>query len=951
MPSPVESPLRSPAPSDVNHFVSPVSQLRESSSTSAAPSPSRLASVKPAPFPLERQPLPPPVQPSNQAVAPGDAGEDEPRTVGQFPITFAIDVSGSTEGRVLRQEKDAILSVSSIFSSPSLVSQSTILPWSHKPHSQVGIERIESLYSAGGTDPAVLLEDSDFKAELQKSNLWFLLTDGSIDEPVVRNFANAIPNAGVHGTACVIILFGYLGNSPFDCNVSVGMSVFAVAPHCIFLFHDVRSANVYVFQAKGCFSTLLPKNKRFATFGNGTSWHDLTRITYDALAQVKVPAATKLSQDTVLLPDGREFNMKNIYNDTVSDADKMDLLSDYSALDIIILAAKTRGKDNEVKRWISNARSANEAKEPVFLQRSDVSGSAKNALMALIDKTVSASVFKDEPELFWRQLRTSLDSRDVTSAKSFLHLQHMKNWALFELRFEDECGLYSRMNEALDDVMTTMHSFDIHRMNSPASLTPMSSPRGDIPSAGPRQSPISVYQRDPASYQEQDYASLHNEYPHFAEQVHVLPPAHASTSTKLSQSLLFLPGFQGTRIYPSQSVLPTNYATCALCGEKRSIQTLLLSSNSGGDEETQDLPRANRRAKHKYPLVLGNFPETDVILPFTTCDACASILLQVGELPNGDHVTAALPLVSLHDQGNRREWLRILSEVYEHRFHEQIVFIVFLSSICSTIEDLIESDEPGAYGLIKNLEWCCQSLCELPNVSTMAGLTPVGSPMSGVVDASTPLKETLELAFKRQNSTLLGLPFLTYPIEGFVAIIRLAGLKEDVDAPSILSFVWKKLLYYLIERHAALQNHLGTTEANAKLKALIYEGGADNPLAPPVPILSFSVAGLSDTYLLPASSEIVEQFRRMGEPFEQIENTAKFHASLAVFLHLLSASVAAGFTRIVDVPHFFSNLRLRGDSVRTAGDGFYDIFDDPILVTAAEAPSMVRVVYERMDEM
>ncbi|KAK9790463.1 hypothetical protein SCARD494_08412 [Seiridium cardinale] len=950
MPSPVESPIRSPAPPGGRRFDLPVSPLREAPSASGIPSPPRFVPAKPAPSTIERQPVPPPTGPSDPVVAAGNSDNGAVRTVGQLPITFAVDISGSTEGRILQQEIDAIRSVSSRFDPPSLASQSIILPWSHKPHSQVSLERIETLSSGGGTDPAVLLEDDEFKAELQGSNLWFLLTDGYIDEPVVRNFANAIPKAGVHGTACVIILFGYLGNSPFECNVSVGMSVFAVAPHCIFLFHDVRSANVYVFQAKGCFSTLLPEDKRFATFGNGTSWGDLARITYGALAQVNVPSATKLSQDTVLLPDGREFNMKDIYNDAVSEADKLDLLSDYSALDVIILAAKTRGKDSEVKRWISNARSANEAKDPLFLQREDFSGNAQKALMALTDKAVSASVFDDEPEIFWRQLRTSLGSRDVTSAKSFLRLQHTKNWALFQQKLEIERDLSSKMNEVLDDVMSTMNSFENERINSPALLTPMSSPGVQRPppmndeshSVRRRMSPMVNYQRAPALSLDQYYLPVYDEAPYGAPQGHTYPPAQASTrqGISMSQSLLFLPGFEGARTYVSGGILPMNYDTCALCGEHRSIQTLLISSNSGGDEETQDLPRANRRAKHKYPLVLGNFPETDVILPFTTCDACAFILLQAGELPNGDQVTAALPLVSLYDQGNRSEWLKALSEVYEHRFHEQIVFLVFLSSICSTIEDLVESDEPGAYGLIKNLEWCCKALCKLPEVSTRAGLTPVGSPMPGFVDSPMSLEETLVMAFNSQNNTLMELPFLTYPIEGFVAIIRLADLTEDIESPSIKSLVWKKLLYHILEQHAALQSQLGTAEANAKLKSLIYEGGADD-LSAPNPILSFSIAGLSGTYLLPTSSEIVEQFQRMGGHFGQIENTTKFHAPLAVFLHLLSASDVDS-TRILDIPHFFSKLRYRSDHLGQAGDGFHDVFDDPKLITVAEAAKMIR---------
>lgn len=194
-----------------------------------------------------------------------------------IPVTFAVDVSGSTKGAILEREQTAISKICELLSHPRLCTQSKILPWSHRAKSPVAATDIERLSSRGGTDPSVLLDNSKSCSTLQRSNLWFLLTDGDIDKPYIHKFANAIPRAGIHGTACVIILFGYASDSPYDCNITVGLSVFAVAPHSIFLFHDVKSDRLFVLQGKGCFLDLLPEDKKFISFGKWTEWKDLVQ--------------------------------------------------------------------------------------------------------------------------------------------------------------------------------------------------------------------------------------------------------------------------------------------------------------------------------------------------------------------------------------------------------------------------------------------------------------------------------------------------------------------------------------------------------------------------------------------------------------------------------------------------------------------------------------------------
>ncbi|RDW72364.1 uncharacterized protein DSM5745_07536 [Aspergillus mulundensis] len=938
---------------------------RGSLSSSAAPSPVSTKdrrtpdrSFAPSPIespiksPLEHSrvslPMSPPPRPASAGLAPhtGDTqvsasqSLDGLLSIREIPLTFAVDVSGSTTGRILRQEQDAILAVSANSQSHDLVSRSTILPWSHKSHPPRNLATVESLTSGGGTDPGALLENAACKARLRNSGLWFLLTDGQIDEPLVHRFANAIPEAGIHGTACVIVLFGYTAASPFDCNVSVGMSVFAVAPHCIFLFHDVRTGLVYVFQAKGCFANMLSEDRQFSVFGKRTAWEDLATITYESLSSVRVPAPTELPRDTVLLPDGRHFDLRDIYNDTVSEADKLDLLSDYSALDVIILAAKTRGQDELVKDWIAKSRSVTVSKDSRFLQRDDIGGAAKSTLLSLVNVVIKPEILGTQPDQFWQALYASDTSPAAHAIKSRLRHLHSANWSQFLVRVETECDLPTKMNQVFDDVLTTMNIFARHPV-SPSLLTPMTSPDVDDTAFEPAEH---VKRSSPLARKDHPLSDPTSPYPP--------PRSHPSF---VGRDLLFLPGYRGNRVAPAQMNDSPSYQTCPICGQSNSIQCLLLQINREASS-TPHFPQINSKARHKYPLVLGNYPETDVILPLTACDACAFVLLQVEGLPNGERVDAALPLISPRDENNRRQWLQTLNKVYQHRFHEGITLLVFLSSLCSTIEDLFES-HPSAANFLECLQWCCREVSELDGIPRTAGITPVGSPMSEYVDTGVSFTDALILAFCHPNRMIYQLPFLSYPIEGFVAIVSLASQVEDIEPFQIELFAWKRLLYHLGERHLAIRQQIGPNESDAKLRGILFEPAITSPLSGtsssaspstrvgPSPILSISLAVLGDSYFLPESSGVAIQFQRMGDYFAPIETTADYHAALAVFLHTLLHVSSVYENGLLDAEGLFTRLRYRADKVQRAVEDSHDVFEEPKLVGSGNVTALVEEGY------
>jgi hypothetical protein len=136
------------------------------------------------------------------------------------------------------------------------------------------------------------------------------MTDGIIDESLVRSFAQSLTGYGMHGKACIISVFGERVLKPSDCNISVGLSVFAVSPHVAFLYTDVEFNKTYVLSTKGCFSALLPPGKRNPKLDYNTKWDDLLQVSYENLTRISVPPPTQgLGKDEIALQDNSRISL------------------------------------------------------------------------------------------------------------------------------------------------------------------------------------------------------------------------------------------------------------------------------------------------------------------------------------------------------------------------------------------------------------------------------------------------------------------------------------------------------------------------------------------------------------------------------------------------------------------------------------------------------------------
>ena len=316
---------------------------------------------------------------------------DEKESVKPFnecTVTLAVDISGSTAGRTLMVEKKAILTICSELTEPARKA-AKIVAWDDRVRSTLEVGSVHTLNSGGGTTPSNICSTQSSISELRKSSLWFLMTDGEVDPYEVHRFANAVPNIQLHGTACVIIIFGSRPSMPKNVNVSVGYCVFAVAPHCLLLFHDTTTDEVYALRAKGCFESLLPMEEDPATdikteikaednkdtnakmnffksedqempdAEEDTKWAEVPRIKYRDLAALRIPNPIPLSTDHIALSDGTTVSFNDVMNSRLPEPVSARLFANQRDMATIVTTAGSRGQGHRANTWLdSNSTTA-----------------------------------------------------------------------------------------------------------------------------------------------------------------------------------------------------------------------------------------------------------------------------------------------------------------------------------------------------------------------------------------------------------------------------------------------------------------------------------------------------------------------------------------------------------------------------------------------------------------
>lgn len=778
----------------------------------------------------------------------------------QSTLVFALDASGSTAGKIIQVEKSVIKIICGRLTAARRLN-TLILPWDNHARRAIQLDELDHVDSLGGTDPTVLLADPVCSNALSRSDLWFLLTDGEIQKDTVRKFALGIGAAGLHGTACVLIVFGSSLERPILCNVSVGISVFAITPDCLFLFHDFESGQIYVLQSKGCFNALIPDDKRELQITNTTRWDDLHRFKYEGLVDFQIPVPRKPGQDTVLLSNGDALDLNDIYNNTLNESVTRELFARHEDLDTLVLTAHTRGREDDVRKWISEQRI--KTPDPIWAERPDeheIGASLTQALVRELRSSFNRSASGSQ-EFVNAHVRGGSEA-EVQRLKSELRACHKRNWR----NFISELGIDTLTKAERDMII------DIAR----GTLRPEVFPPGAVRTMS---TPIK--------------SALKSKLISRREQASSSKP-HTSSSDRIenkdSSCLLYLKGFQATRELGDRNKSQEDcYGTCDLCGETNML-LCLLTRNSPEGLTTQGFPAAGSSSKHKYPLVLGNYPETDVIAPLACCDACSYFLVQHGESPQGDKLIAALPLVSLENNINRKSYVEALTKTYENRFHSTILFQVLLSSIWSTVDYLTSLDSREVDATISALKATSRHLSHLPIELPSSTMLPTSIPPVGI-DPSEPLDKILSKTLVDFKTT--GCPLLFYPLDGFVVLAKTGSSLTQISGDSddgafekkLTSFTWLRTLYHLTEKHYLLKNASSAEDASQELLGILSEHQAQHDSEDSTGEISISITSLDGTYLLSRDSGELATFQRLGDHFLTIQ--AHCGTAIAAFLRTL----------------------------------------------------------------
>ena len=367
---------------------------------------------------------------------------------------FAIDVSGSTLGLVLSEEKKAVASICRCLSRDSM-ERTKIVPWSSTVSPTISAYELDELGAAGGTNPSKLTSSNEASKLLQQCSAWILLTDGAIDTREVTEFSRGICNEGLHGTACVVILFGYTTPRPLDCNISVGLAVFSNAADCLFLFHNIETGSAYILQSKGIFSSLLPVGRHELLLDSATQWHHLPTFDYSQLRVICIPRESKLKPNDLRLQDKRVVNLDDLFQDRVDRSTVSKIFENDDNLKSVLLAAQVRGRDDKILEWVSGQESPKTL--GLFKPRPDVGSCAKATMRTLLDTMQKG----DSPRVI-RELQRSL------------RFAHATNWATFISSLEIE---RKGRNDVISNARTRI-ALNRTEMNgsapSPAILSPVS---------------------------------------------------------------------------------------------------------------------------------------------------------------------------------------------------------------------------------------------------------------------------------------------------------------------------------------------------------------------------------------------------------------------------------------------------------------------------------------------
>ncbi|KAI9766512.1 MAG: hypothetical protein M1840_006469 [Geoglossum simile] len=512
----------------------------------------------------------------------------ELQSLGSVPICVAVDRSGSTYGTTLETEIAVVQDICRL-RSPASKHPIRLLPWCDKTLAPIslpeGTAEMQSLQGSGGTNPSVLYSSTACLQALQESGIWFLLTDGQIYDNLVEDFALKTAKAGLHNKACVIIVFDHsTSGPPSSCNISVGIAAYAVAPDCLFLFHDIPTGIVKIMQAKGRFKELLPmENQEHVQplLNKYTTWADLPRVSYEDLSRIKLSSVRALGEQELALPSGLVVTMPDLLSGKADQKIVEQIVKDDDNLKSVVLASMTRGTGKDLEAWLLSQQ---KPMPKIQRGRPDIAGRAQQAITQLLEA-----------------LGNSAEEVELLRLRGLLRSAHDDNWREFKKIRGTENFHYKETRDLNQRARNGLFIMD--------------------KKGGHRRMWENHMQGHRMSHQDSEDGRLR---------------ALHDDSNKTDP--VFLPGFQ--RQDPADQFT----GSCMLC-QRTSVLTILLKRPP--NITTSNFPLPGTYSKLAFPIAMSNFAETDIMSFFICCDSCAFYLLRNGASPYTETITGALCLVSV----------------------------------------------------------------------------------------------------------------------------------------------------------------------------------------------------------------------------------------------------------------------------------------------------------------
>ncbi|GME28819.1 hypothetical protein GTA08_BOTSDO07967 [Neofusicoccum parvum] len=295
---------------------------------------------------------------------------------------FAVDASGSTAGRIIRDERDFAEKLHQGHPNDKAATWGT---YCGDPTADFG--SVSWTANRGGTQPSHILTTASAVDAIGSSDVWYLLTDGEIWENDVQVLCQLAMDTGVLNVPAIFVITGKKKPTPSDLNISVGVSFFANAPDVLILFKEVPTGHIYVVAAKGCFAPLASNGAESAP--DLSSWTPLKRLLSEGelirlfqSQDIHVPSAEsrpKLSTGAINLGEQWQRENENAVVDLdllftaggmLTHEDLGQLLAE-EAFNNVSVACKTRGRIQDLRAFLLTQKV-----EEITIKLEDVSGAS-----------------------------------------------------------------------------------------------------------------------------------------------------------------------------------------------------------------------------------------------------------------------------------------------------------------------------------------------------------------------------------------------------------------------------------------------------------------------------------------------------------------------------------------------------------------------------------------------